>query len=72
MQRLQIAWSDCLWTPKVSRVSQVKSARPYLVRHSTDIRDKVRSSIQVQSCPFALYHETMPMVMQMTRQMEEQ
>src|SRR6058998_2989865 len=33
MQRLQIAWSDCIWTPKVSRVSQVKNARPYLVLH---------------------------------------
>src|SRR6266446_8962057 len=52
MQRLQIAWSDCIWTPKVSRVSQVKNARLLLVGHSTNIRDKVRSSIQVQSCPF--------------------
>src|SRR5712671_6815627 len=52
MQRLQIAWSDCIWTPKVSRVLQVKNARPFLVRNSTNIRDKVRSSIQVQSCPF--------------------
>src|SRR6266516_6314004 len=52
MQRLQIAWSECIWTAKVSRVSQVKNARPFLVRHSTNIRDKVRSSIQVQSCPF--------------------
>jgi len=52
MQRLQIAWSDCIWTPKVSRVSQVKNARPFFVRHSTNIRDKVRISIQVQSCPF--------------------
>src|SRR6058998_2957024 len=33
MQRLQIAWSDCIWTPKVSRVSQVKNARPFLVLH---------------------------------------
>src|SRR5437667_11782792 len=52
MQRLQIAWSDCTWIPKVSRVSQVKNARPLLVRYSTNIRDKVRSSIQVQPCPF--------------------
>src|SRR5260221_3046021 len=51
IQRLQIAWSDCKWTPKVSRVSQVKNARPFLVRHSTNIRDEVRSSIQVQACP---------------------
>src|SRR6266566_1724263 len=27
MQRLQIAWSDCIWTPKVSRV---KNACPFL------------------------------------------
>src|SRR6266699_4626401 len=52
MQRLQIAWSDCIWTPKVSRVSQVKNARPFLVRHSTNIRDIGRSYIQVQSCHF--------------------
>src|SRR6266404_2643799 len=39
MQRLQIAWLDCIWTPKVSRVSQVKNARPFLVRHYTNIRD---------------------------------
>src|SRR5439155_15395992 len=52
MQRLQIAWSDCIWTPKVSRVSELKNARPFFVRNSTNIRDKVRSSIQVHSCPF--------------------
>src|SRR5437667_293564 len=36
MQRLQIAWSDCIWTPKASRVSQVKNARPFLVRHRVE------------------------------------
>ena len=41
MQRVQIAWSDRIWTPKVSRASQVRNARLFLVRHSTNIRDDV-------------------------------
>ena len=52
MQRLQIAWSDCIWTPKVLRVSQVRSARPFFVRHSTNIRDRVTKLYSGAVMPF--------------------
>ena len=53
MQRLTIAWTDCSWTPKVSRIARVRSARRFAVRYFRDIPETVERKFSgVKSCPF--------------------
>jgi hypothetical protein len=50
MQRVPAAWTDCSWTPKVSRAARVGSARPLLIRALESIPQKNRrSGVQVES-----------------------
>ena len=52
-QRVPLAWTDCSWTPKVSRIARVRSARRFAVRYFTDIPETVERKLRgVKSCPF--------------------
>jgi len=52
-QRVPLAWTDCSWTPKVSRIARVRNTRRFAVRYFTDIPKIVERKFRgMKSCPF--------------------